>query len=43
MKWTDALPEMSVDPESYEVYEDGVLANVEPAREAPPAREYSFF
>ena len=43
MKWNDALPEMSVDPESYEVRADGVLADVEPAREVPLAREYNFF
>lgn len=43
MKWNDALPEMSVDPESYEVRADGVLADVEPAREVPLAREFNFF
>ena len=43
MKWNDTLPEMSVDPESYEVCADGVLADVEPAREVPLAREYNLF
>jgi len=36
-KWNDALPGMSVGPESYEVYADGVLADVEPARKVPLA------
>ena len=40
MKWTDALPEMS---EGYEVCADGVLVDVEPAREVPLVREYNFF
>ena len=43
MKWTDALPEMSVNPEGYEVCADGVLVDVEPAREVPLVREYNFF
>lgn len=43
MKWNNALPKMSVDPESYEVRADGVLADVEPARKVALAREYNFF
>ncbi|KAH7884485.1 urease [Phlebopus sp. FC_14] len=43
MKWNDALPKMSVDPESYEVTADGVLADIEPATTVALAREYNFF
>lgn len=43
MKLNDALPKMSVDPESYEVRADGVLADVEPAKKVALAREYNFF
>ncbi|KAI6042919.1 hypothetical protein EDC04DRAFT_2655421 [Pisolithus marmoratus] len=43
MKLNDALPKMSVDPESYEVRADGVLADVEPAMKVALAREYNLF
>lgn len=43
MKWNDALPKMSVDPENYEVRADGVLADIEPASRLPLAKEYNFF
>ncbi|KAG6332174.1 hypothetical protein ID866_6913 [Astraeus odoratus] len=43
MKWNDACPKMSVDPESYEVRADGELLDVEAAREVVLAREYNFF
>ncbi|KAI6108159.1 hypothetical protein F5141DRAFT_1121071 [Pisolithus sp. B1] len=43
MKLNDAMPKMSVDPESYEVRADGVLADVEPAKTVALAREYNFF
>lgn len=43
MKWNDALPKMSVDPESYEVRADGVLADIEPATTLPLGKEYNFF
>lgn len=43
MKWNDALPSMTVDPESYEVRADGVLADIEPARRLPLGREYNLF
>ncbi|THH19261.1 hypothetical protein EW146_g1878 [Bondarzewia mesenterica] len=43
MKWNDATPKMKVDPESYEVYADGVLADVAPAEKLPLARAYNIF
>jgi urease len=43
MKWNDKLPKMFVDPESYEVYADGELADIEPATSLPLGREYNFF
>ncbi|KIJ67033.1 hypothetical protein HYDPIDRAFT_38468 [Hydnomerulius pinastri MD-312] len=43
MKWNDALPKMTVDPESYEVRADGVLADIEPAATVALGREYNFF
>ncbi|KAF9223890.1 urease [Gyrodon lividus] len=43
MKWNDKLPKMEVDPESYEVRADGVLADIEPATSVPLGREYNFF
>lgn len=43
MKWNDATPKMSVDPESYEVRADGELADVEPAETLPLSRFYNIF
>ncbi|EPQ54001.1 urease, partial [Gloeophyllum trabeum ATCC 11539] len=43
MKWNDAVPKMSVDPESYEVRADGELADVAPAERLPLARTYNLF
>ncbi|RPD61134.1 urease [Lentinus tigrinus ALCF2SS1-7] len=43
MKWNDATPTMKVDPESYEVRADGVLADIEPAEKLPLARYYNIF
>jgi urease len=43
MKWNDATPKMTVDPESYEVRADGVLADVGPAEKVPLARFYNLF
>lgn len=43
MKWNDATPKMSVDPESYEVRADGVLMDIEPATTLPLARLYNMF
>jgi len=43
MKWNDVTPKMTVDPESYEVHADGVLADVGPAETLPLARMYNLF
>jgi urease len=43
MKWNDSTPAMTVDPESYEVHADGVLADVGPAERLPLARVYNLF
>jgi urease subunit alpha len=43
MKLNDALPQMSVDPETYEVRADGVLLTCEPASSLPLAQLYSLF
>ena len=43
MKWNDATPRMRVDPESYEVFADDVLADVPPAGSVPLARYYNLF
>ncbi|KAJ6597175.1 urease [Mycena vulgaris] len=43
MKWNDATPKMTVDPESYEVHADGVLMDVGPADKLPLARVYNLF
>jgi urease len=43
MKWNDATPKMTVDPESYEVHADGVLADVGPAEKLPLGRIYNLF
>lgn len=43
MKWNDATPAMAVDPESYEVFADGVLQDVAPAEKLPLARLYNLF
>jgi urease len=43
MKWNDMTPKMSVDPESYDVRVDGVLADVGPAEKLPLARVYNLF
>ena len=36
----DALPEIRVDPETFDVFADGVLATCAPARTVPLARRY---
>jgi len=36
----DAFPEMRVDPQTFDVYVDGVLATCEPAAELPLAQRY---
>lgn len=43
MKWNDATPKMSVDPETYAVHADGVLADVEPATRLPLSTAYNLF
>lgn len=43
MKWNDATPKMKVDPESYDVYADGVLADVAPAATLPLGKKYNLF
>ncbi|WP_223645499.1 urease subunit alpha [Corallococcus sp. EGB] len=43
MKLNDALPELTVDPESYEVRADGELLVCEPAARLPLAQLYSLF
>jgi urease subunit alpha len=40
MLWNDACPNIKVDPETFDVFVDGVLATCEPARELPLARRY---
>jgi urease subunit alpha len=43
MIWNDATPRMRVDPETYEVFADGVLLRSEPAPRVALARLYSLF
>lgn len=43
MKLNDALPEMRVDPETYDVFADGQLLRALPASRVPLARLYSLF
>ncbi len=43
MHGNDALPEISVDPETYEVRADGVLLTCEPASVLPMAQRYFLF
>jgi urease alpha subunit len=43
LKWNDATPVMSVDPETYEVRADGEALVCEPARELPLAQRYFLF
>jgi urease subunit alpha len=43
MRLNDALPRITVDPETYEVRADGVLLTCEPARSLPLAQRYSLF
>ena len=39
----DALPQMEVDPDTYEVRADGVLLTCEPAQVLPMAQRYFLF
>ncbi|CUA68934.1 urease [Rhizoctonia solani] len=43
MKFNYSTPKMSVDPETYEVHADGVLATVPPAETLPLTRAYNVF
>ncbi|KAG8747685.1 Urease [Ceratobasidium sp. 428] len=43
MKWNDSTPKMKVDPETYAVHADGVLADVAPAETLPLTRTYNIF
>jgi urease subunit alpha len=43
MRWNDALPKITVDPETYEVHADGELLRCEPAEVLPLAQRYSLF
>ncbi|HEY9700541.1 MAG TPA: urease subunit alpha [Trichocoleus sp.] len=43
MKLNDAMPQMEVDPETYEVRADGQLLTCEPATELPMAQRYFLF
>jgi urease subunit alpha len=40
MLHNDACPEIRVDPETFDVFADGVLATCAPARTVPLARRY---
>jgi urease len=43
MKWNDATPMMTVDPESYVVEADGEIMDVETATSLPLTRRYNLF
>jgi urease alpha subunit len=43
MKWNDATPRITVDPETYEVRADGELLICEPATVLPLAQRYFLF
>jgi len=43
MKWNAATPKMTVDPETYAVHADGVLADIAPADTLPLTRAYNIF
>ena len=40
MMWNDKTPEITVDPETYEVKVDGEIATVDPAKELSLAQRY---
>jgi len=43
LKWNDALPKITVDPETYQVRANGELLICEPAKSLPLARRYCLF
>jgi urease subunit alpha len=40
MMWNDKTPEITIDPETYEVKLDGQIATVDPAKELSSAQRY---
>lgn len=43
MKWNDATPKITVDPETYQVVADGEILKCEPATSLPLAQRYQLF
>jgi len=43
LKWNNALPQITVDPETYEVRADGELLTCQPAKILPLAQKYFLF
>ncbi len=43
LKWNNAMPKITVDPETYEVRADGELLTCEPAKVLPLAQRYQLF
>ncbi|KAG5354148.1 hypothetical protein C0989_007512 [Termitomyces sp. Mn162] len=43
MKWNNATPKMTVDPENYEVRADGILQDIQAAEKLPLTRTYNLF
>jgi urease subunit alpha len=43
LKWNDAMPAITVDPETYEVHADGELLTCKPATVLPLAQRYFLF
>ncbi len=43
MRLNDAMPKITVSPENYKVYADGVLLDCQPAHELPMAQRYFLF
>lgn len=43
LKWNNAMPKITVDPETYEVRADGELLTCEPAKVLPLAQRYNLF
>ncbi len=43
LKWNNAMPQITVDPETYEVRADGELLSCEPAKTLPLAQRYFLF
>jgi urease subunit alpha len=43
LKWNDALPKITVDPETYEVRANGEILTCEPAKVLPLAQRYYLF